>query len=101
MEHPRLYIPISLLASASGISENVVQSDVLFGELIADHEMVSYENALQYVLKKWKQGKHKMYPPAVPDSPDCSFEARILKELNTCIENGSLTILWEHQKKDS
>lgn len=92
-----LYIPIRIVAYASGIDERQISQDIQNGNLRSDNGVVWYRDAAQYVYEKWNQGKVLMYEP-YSDDVERSFAMRVLSLMDDAIATGNLTLKWKEKK---
>lgn len=90
-----LSIPKDVLVSASGIDTKIIEKDIASGLIITkDKYFIWYRDAIQYVFRKWEEGKTKMYDPHGVGI-DNSIQARILSRMDDEIGCGNLTFLWK------
>ena len=94
-----LYIPIRIVAYASGIDEQQIHRDIQNGNLRSDNGVVWYRDAAQYVYEKWRQGKVLMYEP-YSDNVDQSFAMRVLSLMDDAIAAGNLTVKWTEKNQN-
>lgn len=93
-----LFIPISLLVNASGISESTIKKDVKNSVLSADSQgYIWYRDAITYVFEKWESGKTEMYNPYCDDNKN-SFASRVLDMIDDEIAVDHLSAEWKDKK---
>lgn len=88
----KLKITSKIFIDSSGINKGIIKKDIENGTFRPEGSLIWYETAYDYCLKKWEQGKVKMYPPD-------TFFKRVLFFLECEIASGRLIFEWENKKK--
>ena len=90
-----LYIPIHILVTASGIERTIITRDISSGLLpTKEKKYIWYRDAIQYVFKKWEEGKTDMYDPHGVDV-DNNIQSRILSRIDDEIGVDNLAFAWK------
>lgn len=100
-ENNSLYIPKRVLVYASGIDEKTINADIKSGALrFNENGYIWYREAIQYVCKKWEQGKTEMYDPNGGE-PDHNFSSRVMSILDDEIAASNLSFRWNERSNKS